>query len=586
MSQTKAGPAAGVQTPPAGRRTIIVVGGVAAGAGAAAKARREDESAEIIVFERGEHVSFANCGLPYFVGDEIKRRGALLLHTPASLKSRFNLDVLTRHEVTEIRPEARQVVARDLRTGAEVVKTYDRLILATGSRPVVPPLEGIGSRNVKLLRTVPEAEEIKEMAAGAHRAVVVGAGFIGLEAAENLARRGLSVTVVEKAAQVLPPFDPEMVVPVEESLQAMGVELVIGRGIAGFETDGDRAVGVRLDDGGTIAADFYVLSIGVRPDVALAKAAGLALGPSGGIAVNERMETSVPGIYAAGDVVEVRHLVSGRPAWIPLAGPANKQGRVAGANAAGGSLTFKGAYGTSIVRVGKVAAAKTGLSETECLRAGFDYTVTYNHHGDHAGYYPGAETLTIKVISERGTGRILGAQVVGGRGVDKRADVLATAIYGGLTVEDLEQLDLAYAPPFGAAKDPVIMAGMTHANIVRGQVVAVTPVEVARLVGVGNGGSRQPGAERSGQPGGPQIVDVRDRREWREGTIPGAVGIPLPELRDRLGDLDPSRETIVYCRGGQRSYFACRILRQSGFHDVKNLTGGFLSWTAFQKSRP
>ncbi len=562
------------RTPEADRKTIIVVGGVAAGASAAAKARREDEGAEIIVFERGEHVSFANCGLPYFVGDEIKRRGALLLQTPASLKSRFNLDVLTRHEVTEIRPEARQVVARDLRTGAEVVRTYDRLILATGSRPVVPPLEGIGSRNVKLLRTVPEAEELKEMVGGgARRAVVVGAGFIGLEAAENLARRGLAVTVVEKAAQVLPPFDPEMVVPVEESLRAMGVELVIGRGIAGFETNGDVAVGVRLDGGGTIAADFFVLSIGARPDVELAKKAGVAIGPSGGIAVNERLETSVPGIYAAGDAVEVRHLVSGRPAWIPLAGPANKQGRVAGANAAGGSLTFKGAYGTSIVRVGKVAAAKTGLGEAECLRAGFDYTVTYNHHGDHAGYYPGAEELTIKIISERGTGRLLGAQVVGGRGVDKRADVLATAIYGGLTVEDLEQLDLAYAPPFGAAKDPVIMAGMTTANIFRGQVVAVTPAEVARLI-------------EAGRSPGPQVVDVRDPREWREGTIPGAVGLPLPELRERLGELDPARETIVYCRGGQRSYFAYRVLRQSGFRDVKNLTGGFLSWTAFQKSRP
>ncbi|MHB0886411.1 MAG: FAD-dependent oxidoreductase [Bacillota bacterium] len=555
------------------RKTIIVVGGVAAGAGAAAKARREDESAEIIVFERGEHVSFANCGLPYFIGDEIKRRGALLLHTPASLKSRFNLDVLTRHEVTEIRPEAHQVVARDLRTGAEVTKTYDRLILATGARPVVPPLEGISSRNVKLLRTVPEAEELKEMVGGgARRAVVVGAGFIGLEAAENLARRGVAVTVIEKAAQVLPPFDPEMVVPVEASLQAMGVELVIGRGIAGFETEGDLAVGVRLDDGGTIAAGFFVLSIGVRPDVELAKKAGVAIGPSGGIAVNERMETSVPGIYAAGDAVEVRHLVSGRPAWIPLAGPANKQGRVAGANAAGASLTFKGAYGTSIVRVGKVTAAKTGLGEAECLRAGFDYTVTYNHHGDHAGYYPGAEELTIKVISERGTGRILGAQVVGGRGVDKRVDVLATAIYGGLTVEDLEQLDLAYAPPFGAAKDPVIMAGMTSANIFRGQVVAVTPAEVAGLI-------------KAGRPGSPQVVDVRDPREWREGVIPGAIGIPLPELRSRLAELDPARETIVYCRGGQRSYFAYRVLRQSGFRDVRNLTGGFLSWTAFQKSR-
>ena len=552
------------------RKTIIVVGGVAAGASAAAKARRQDEKAEIIIFERGEHVSFANCGLPYFVGDEIKRRDALLLHTPASLKSRFNLDVFTRHEVVEIEPEARRVVATDLRTGRRVTRTYDRLILAPGARAVIPPIGGVESRNVRLLRTVPEAEELKRMAGStAKRAVIVGAGFIGLEVAENLIRRGLEVTVVEKAEQVLPPFDPEMAVAVEDSLSNLGARLIVGHGVRRFAADGDLATAAELDDGRRIEADLFVLSIGVRPDVELARRAGVAIGPSGAIVVNERMETSVPGIYAAGDAVEIRHQVSGRPAWIPLAGPANKQGRVAGANAAGGSMTFRGACGTSIVRVGRVVAAKTGLSERECLAAGLNHRVTYNHHGDHAGYYPGAEELTIKLMAESGSGRILGAQVVGGRGVDKRIDVLATAIYAGLTVEDLEQLDLAYAPPFGAAKDPVIMAGMTQANALRGEVAVITPAEVeARLTDAGL-----------------QLVDVRSRREFEEGAIPGAIHIPLPDLRRRLGELDPSRETVVYCLGGQRSYFACRILGQSGFSNLKNLTGGYRSWIMHLKSR-
>ncbi len=553
-----------------GRQTIVVIGGVAAGVSAAAKARREDEKATIIVYERGKHVSFANCGLPYYVGGEITRQSALLLHTPETLKSRFHLDVFVRHEVLGIDPDHKRVVVKNLRTGEEFVQPYDKLILATGTSPVIPPIDGVDAENVRLLRTVSDAEQMKRLITegNATRAVVFGGGFIGLEAVENLRRRGVAVTLVEKADQVMTPFDREMTVPLVEMLQEMGVRVLMGNGVKRFILEGGRARAVELEDGQRVEAELFVLSIGVRPEVSLAKQAGIALGPTGAIAVNERMETSVPHIYAAGDAVEIRHVVNDKSAWIPLAGPANKQGRVAGANAAGKKMAFRGAYGTSIVRLGRVVAAKTGFGEKECQRDGVDYLVTYNVHGNHAGYYPGAEAMTIKLLAERESGRILGAQIVGGEGVDKRIDVVATAIYGNMTVEDLENLDLAYAPPFGAAKDPVIMAGMTLANIWRGETKAYTPAQLYERMGKAD----------------VQIVDVRNPQEWAEGTIPGAVTIPLPYLRERIAELDPSRETVLYCRSGQRSYFASRILKQHGFAEVINLSGGFLGWSMYVKS--
>ncbi|HEY3314928.1 MAG TPA: FAD-dependent oxidoreductase [Bacillota bacterium] len=552
-------------------RTIVVVGGVAAGASAAAKARREDEQARIVVFEQGEHVSFANCGLPYFVGGEIADRGSLLLHTPGSLRDRFNLDVRVNTEVTEIIPARRLVRAKDLKTGEVDEVGYDSLVIATGSRPVVPTFAGAKSRNVQVLRTVPEAEQLRRRLRSGHakRAVVIGAGFIGLEVVENLRRQGVEVALADQADQVLPPLDPEMTVPIEDALRSLGVEVALGRGLRGFIQRGGKAVAAELEDGTRVEGDIFLLSIGAVPDVDLAARSGIALGPTGAIAVNDRMETSIPGIYAAGDAVETVNRVTGRPAWMPLAGPAQKQGRVAGANAAGRSMTFKGAYGTAIVRVGGVVAAKTGLGEGECRAAGIDCRVAYNYHGDHAGYYPGSQGMFIKLLAERRAGRLVGAQIVGGRGVDKRIDVLATAIAGRMGVTDLEDLDLAYAPPFGAARDPVIMAGMTQANLQRGEIDGCTPAELAGWLG---------GADL-------QLVDVRDPAEWAGGIIEGAVTIPLPELRRRLNELDPARPTVIYCLSGQRSYFATRILKNSGFSKLQNLTGGFLGWTFYVRSR-
>ena len=553
------------------KQSIVVIGGVAAGASAAAKARREDEQAEISVYEKGEYISFANCGLPYYVGDEIKNQKALLLHTPESLKARFNLDVYVNQEVMEVKPAEHKLITRDRLTGEMGEKIYDKLVIATGARPIVPPIEGIQSSNVQLLRTVPEAEQLKKMVQSGEvkKAVVIGGGFIGLEAVENLHRQGVDVTLIEKADQVMTPFDKEMVTYIDDELRHMGVRMIMENGVQKFIINGDRAVAVELEDGEQVEADVFLLSIGVRPDVTLAQKAGVKLGATGAIEVNEYMETSVPDIFAAGDAVEIKHLASNKIVWIPLAGPANKQGRVAGANAVGRRMKFKGAYGTSIVRVGNVVAGKTGLAEKECQRNEIEYRVTYNFHGDHAGYYPGSENMMIKLISEKESGRILGAQIVGGQGVDKRIDVVATAIYGSMTVEDLENLDLAYAPPFGAAKDPIIMAGMNHSNSFRGELGTITPAELAEKLADAN----------------LQLIDVRNPKEWEEGTIQGAITIPLDQLRNHLNELDPNKETVVYCRSGQRSYFGSCILRNSGFNNLKNLTGGSLSWGIYTKSR-
>lgn len=552
------------------QRTIVVVGGVAAGASAAAKARREDEHARIVLLEKGPYVSFANCGLPYHVGGEIERRESLLLQTPESLRSRLDLEVRVRDEAVAIDPERRIVEAIDHATGERHTLRWDALVLAPGARPIVPKLPGVESRNVLLLRTVPDADAIRgAIDAGARRAVVIGAGFIGLETAEMLRHRGLEVAVVEKAAQVLPPLDPEMAAPLADELARLGIDLRLGVGVSGFRPSPTAGVAEAaiLEDGSAIEADLFVLSIGVRPNVELAVAAGVALGPTGAIAVDERMATSVPGIFAAGDAVEMRRLVDGVPVWIPLAGPANKQGRVAGANAAGGDLRFRGALGTSIVRVGRMVAASTGLSEKGCARAGIACRVTWNRHGHHAGYYPGARPLTIKLIGHPETGRILGAQVVGEQGVDKRIDVLATAIHAGMTAEDLEDLDLAYAPPFGAARDPIHQAAMAHANLWRGQFRGMDPREVA---------------ERLGEL---QVVDVRNPKEWEGGQLPGALGIPLPELRGSLDRLDPEKETLVYCQSGQRSAFAVRAMQQRGFQRVATMIGGWHAWSLFEAAR-
>lgn len=552
-------------------RRILVVGGVAGGATAAARARRTDEHAEIIMFEKGPYISFANCGLPYYVGREIGDRSALLLQTPESFNARFHIDVRVFHEVLAIDRAARTVRVRNLRTEEEYDQSYTAVILSPGATPIRPPLPGIDLPNIYTVRTVPDSDAIREFLDKHQpkRAAVIGAGFIGLEMVENLQRLGLEVTLVEKADQVLPPLDSEMAAFISLTLQQMGVDVILGDGIAGFEGD-DRATAVRLESGRTIPADIFILGIGVRPDTRLARTAGLDIGATGGIVVDDHMRTSDPAIYAAGDAVETIHLVTQKPSLIPLAGPANKQGRVAGANAAGDDLTFPGALGTAIVRVGETVAALTGLSEKTAQKQGMDVFASYTTSRDHADYYPGAQPMVIKLIAERETGRLMGAQVVGSNGVDKRTDVFATAITGRMTVEDLTNLDLAYAPPFGAAKDPVIVAGMHAQNIVRDKLRVVTPAQLTTML----------------ETGAPlQVVDVRESFEYEIGSVPGAINIPIDELRNRYGELDAERETVVYDANGQKGYLAARVLVQRGFRSVASLTGGFTLWNGYQASR-
>jgi len=546
-------------------RKIIVIGGVAAGAGAAAKARRIDEQAHIIMFEKGSYVSFANCGLPYYVGHHIKDRGELFLVTPERFRQRFNIDVRVNHEVTAINPTKKTVEVLDHTTGTSFEETYDKLVIATGGSPIKPSLEGIGLKNIYNLWTVPDADAVKAFITERkpRQAVVVGGGFIGLEAVENLLDQGVKVHLVEMLPQVMPPFDPEMTVPLVKHLEHLGVKVHLSNGVARFL--GEREVsGVQLVSGQTIEAPLVILAVGVKPNIQLAKDAGLAIGEMGGIAVDSRMLTSNPDIYAAGDAVEIYHLVSGKKVRIPLAGPANKQGRVAGANAAGGNLEFPGAYGTSIVKVAKLTAAKTGLNEKEAREAGFDFQVSYTHSPDHAGYYPGADTMMVKVLFEKNTGRLLGGQIIGSKGVDKRIDILATAIYSKLTVYDLENLDLAYAPPYSSAKDPVIMAGMTAANILRGEVSTWSTGDLVEALEKGED---------------LQLVDVRTPIEYRNSHVPGAVNVPLDDLRKRAGELDPHKKTVLYCGIGYRSYLAYRILKDRGFTDLRHVSGGFRSWS-------
>lgn len=541
---------------------IVIVGGVAGGASAAAKARRVNEQASIKLFERGPYVSFANCGLPYYIGDEIKDRDDLLLQTPESFWRRFRVDVKVLHEIVRIDRDKKIVEVKNLKSGELFQESYDKLILAPGAGAIVPDLPGIKSENIFTIKTVPESDAVKNfiLQHQPKRAVVVGAGFIGLESAEALKRRGIEVTVIEMLNQVLPPFDPDVAQFVSQHLEASGIAVVLGDGIKRFHGEGP-AKEIELQSGRRIPMDLAILSMGVRPELSLARNAGLKIGEAGGIAVNEFQQTSDPDIYAAGDAVEVIHLVTEKKSRIPLAGPANKQGRVAGANAAGEKLAFHGALGTAIVESMGITAAKTGLSEREARSAGYDAAVSFTHSPDHAGYYPGAGLLHIKLISEKNSGRLLGAQIVGEKGVDKRIDVLATALSARLKVMDLENLDLAYAPQFSSAKDPVVIAGFVASNVLRRNLRTTTCEELRARLNRGDD---------------IQVLDVRTKREYETGHIDGAIQIPIDELRERIAELDPKKETIIYCRVGLRGYLAARILEQSGFEKVLNLTGGIL----------
>jgi len=541
---------------------IVIVGGVAGGASAAARARRLSEDARIVMFERGEHISFANCGLPYYIGGAIKQRERLLVQTPESLHRRFRIDVRTRTEVVRILPEQKQVVARDLTTGQEETVDYDKLVLSPGAQPVVPPIPGVDGTRVFTLRNIADTDAIKAVvdAAPTARAVVVGGGYVGLEMAEALRDRGMDVVLVELAEQVMGPVDPEMAAPLHQHLKLHGVDLRLGTSVKAFrEVGGD--LHAELSTGETIQCALAVLAIGVRPEVDLASDAGVALGERGGIAVDAQMRTNLPDVFAVGDAVEVMDLVGDCPALIPLAGPANRQGRIAADNCFGRESTYGATQGTAICKVFDLAVGMTGASEKALRRQGRACEKVYVHPASHAGYYPGAMPMSLKLIFDPADGRVLGAQVVGAAGVDKRTDVLAVAVRGGLTVFDLEEMELAYAPPFGSAKDPVNYAGFVAANVLRGDCALCHSDDVNNL--------------RNDQ----FLLDVRTPAEVAAGTIPGAVNIPVDDLRERLGELPTDRDLLVFCKVGLRGYLACRILQQHGF-SCRNLTGGYTTWQA------
>ncbi len=547
------------------KKRILIVGGVAGGASCAVRARRLCERCEIVMFDRGPYVSFANCGLPYYVGDIITEEKNLLVATPQLFKDRFNIEVRAETEVVAIDRDRRQIEARDLRSGETCREPYDALVLATGARAIRPPLPGIDLPGIFVVRTIPDTRKIRQAVERASRAVVVGGGLIGLEMAENLVRRGLSVTVVELAGQVLPPLDPEMAALVATHLQKQGVELRLGSGVEGFrERPGDGLV-VRTSAGGEFEADVVILSIGVRPDALLAGAAGLELGELGGVRVNDRMQTNDPHIWAVGDLVEVRDVITGRWQLIPLAGPANRQGRIAAASILGRTgpgMTFRGVQATAVCGVFGLTVAMTGASEGALRRAGVDdYEKVYLHPGSHVDYYPGATPIHIKLLFSIRDGRILGAQAVGESDVARRIDVIAAAVQMGGTVYDLEEAELCYAPQFGAAKDPVNIAGMIAANHLRGD---------------------QPLADWEALEGTPaQIVDVRSPDEYKDGHLPNSVNIPLEQLRGRLGELPTDGEIWLVCGVGQRAYYATRLLMQKGFA-ARNLSGGRQTYDAYR----
>jgi NADPH-dependent 2,4-dienoyl-CoA reductase/sulfur reductase-like enzyme/rhodanese-related sulfurtransferase len=547
---------------------ILIVGGVAGGASAAARARRLSEAADIVLFERGPYVSFANCGLPYHLGGVIEDRSRLLVQTPESLNARFDIDVRVNAEVMAIDPEAQTVRVRNLKTGRETTERYDALVLSPGAEAIRPGIPGADSERIFTLRNMGDMDAI--LAAlprdGTGRALVAGAGFIGLELAEQFRLRGLSVTLVEQLPHVLGPADPEMTVPLQEELVRQGVDLRLGRSVTAFTEVGGTLEAI-LDDGGRVPCALAVLSVGVRPETRLARAAGLAIGVTGGIVVDDQMRTSAPNIYAVGDAVEVREFVSGDPALIPLAGPANRQGRIAAEVILGRDSRYKGSQGTAICKVFGLAFAMTGLSEASLQRKGLSYRRTYVQPADHAAYYPGASPIMLKLLFEPLHGRILGAQAVGAAGVDKRVDVIAVAQRAGLTVFDLEDLELCYAPPFGSAKDAVNMAGFVAANVARGDVALWEPEELAGLTEA------------------QMLVDVRTFRENAQGTIPGAVCAPVDELRERLEDLPRDRELLVFCQVGLRGYVAARLLAQHGFK-VRNLSGGYRRFGLWKGTHP
>lgn len=537
---------------------VVIVGGVAGGASAAARLRRLDESAEIIMFERGEYISFANCGLPYYIGGEITKKSALTLQTPQSFNARFNVDVRVNSEVTSIDPKTKTVTVRSKDRG-EYTESYDKLILSPGAAPIRPPMEGADNARVFTLRNIPDTIKIREYVEEEFpaSAVVVGGGYIGVEMAENLKNAGVAVTIVELADHVIAPLDYDMACDVHRYLKEKGVGLILKNGVQAIKEEGGK-LKLTLSDG-EIETDMVIMAVGVRPDTALAKDAGLELNKRGAIVVNEHMLTSDPDIYAVGDAVEVTDFVTGEKAYIPLAGPANKQGRIAADNICGIPTTYKNTLGSAVLKIFDMTVATTGVNERAAKAAGLDYDKVYTYSNSHASYYPGSTGMSIKTLYEKGTGKILGAQIVGFDGVDKRCDVLATAIRAGMTAKDLTELELCYAPPFGSAKDPVNFVGYVIENTLAGRVKNFFWDDVAKLP----------------RDGSVTLLDVRTDLERENGQyIEGFIHIPVDELRARAGELDKSKPVYIHCRTGLRSYVACCMLAGMGF-DCYNLSGGW-----------
>lgn len=543
---------------------VVIIGGVAGGATAAARIRRLDETAEIIVFERSGFISYANCGLPYYIGGAIKDENELTLQTPESFYSRFRVDMRVHHEVTAIHPESKTVTVNNLENGTVFIESYDKLILSPGAKPIKPNFEGADSDKIFTLRTVEDTLKIKKYTGeqNSKTAVIVGGGFIGIEVAENLCELGMDVILVEAAEQLMSPFDSDMAAFIHAEIRKNGIQLMLSSMVEGF-TENDGGIDVKLKNSPALHADIVIMAIGVAPETTLAETAGIELGIKGSIVVNDRMETSVPDIYAVGDAVQIKNYITQTDTLISLAGPANKQGRIAADNVCGGDSHYTGGQGSSVIKIFDMTAAATGINEKTAKASGLITDKVILSPMSHAGYYPGGKMMTMKVLFEKETYRLLGAQIVGYEGVDKRIDVLATAVRAGIKSYDLAEIDLAYAPPYSSAKDPVNMAGFMIENIRNGIVKQWYYEDVNVLP----------------RDGSVTLLDVRTPMEYSRGYVDGFINIPVDDLRERIGELDKTKPVYVICQSGLRSYLVCRILAGNGF-DVYNFAGGFRFYDA------